>query len=241
MKLQKYLTEEWKGVKQWHEPHVKRGKKKEPMPEGWWYPEMWNDYILNDCKPYLRLMKKSGMDEPLFRGIDRQGGIMDNEIHMYSVRKNRRPKGMNISRYKKFNEWLERNGHVRRDKAVITTPLKSLAQEHAVARHIWPMGKFRYTFILGATDINVPTEITLKHHEKVSDYHPNMIETIEAMGSRMMTDLDKKYLEWLEKNTYSNNFRLGVRSGSEIWIQCEEYYITSIAAWDGLKEFYKKS
>lgn len=237
MRFERYMNEASLGVKQWHDTHIKRGTKGTRKPEGWYFEEMWNDYILDDCKPYLQLMKKTGMIEPLFRSHNVQGGIMDNEIHAFSTIKDRKPKGMDKKTFDAFNKWLQKNGHARRDKSISTTPLREIALDHGSPRHVWPMGKFKYTYILGAGDINSGSQVSYNYGTEYTEYHPEFIYRMIFSENKE----DKEHArDIIEKNISSTNFKKGVSSGSEIWIECDNFYITSTAAWDGLREFYKK-
>ena len=73
-----------------------------------------NDYISQNCKPYLKLIKNK---EPLKRGMSTYHTV----IGIKTVRQDREPSGMYKELAKKFNIWLEKHNHLKRDNVIFAS------------------------------------------------------------------------------------------------------------------------
>ena len=69
--------------------------------------------IQKECKYYLKLVN----DKYLYRGMTGLG-----TSGKLKTRKNRTPQGTDRQSFKLINDYLEKNGHTRRDNSVIATP-----------------------------------------------------------------------------------------------------------------------
>ena len=87
-----------------------------------------------DCKPYFKLLKGR---QPLFRATSDM--IPHHSFLKKSVRQDRNPMGTDPVVFKKFNKWLQKNKHTRRDKSVSTSSKKSTF--FGVPYYFFPLGK----------------------------------------------------------------------------------------------------
>jgi len=198
-----------------------------------------NEKIERDCKPYLKLLKGR---EPLYRGM--KVGIGIDEIGKKKVRKGRKARGMSDEKLNAaINKWLKSEGHVRRDRCVITSPsvhqVKRLSSmlEFSNVYYVFPIGNLKYTWI-ESKDFNEtkgrwdPEYLFLlqkdKYMKKVSmymkpDYWKDEIPRIESKLEIATGTKDPK--KGLAKFFTSNNgFDTAYQKGYEIWFGCKEYY-----------------
>jgi hypothetical protein len=159
--------------------------------------------IKRDCKKYLGLLKGK---EPLRRGmtISLQDGI----LFKRSVRQDRKARLTVPERSGIANKWLEKNKHVRRDRAVIASSKerKVFGYEY----YIFPIGKFNYTWIRGK-DWNFRSEHGWDGAE-VGILGPGKI--IEMLDKQQRDGNIVTNKGW--DNMYKNGF--------EVWMDCKEYY-----------------
>lgn len=172
-----------------------------------------NKAIQKDCQPYLRLIKQ--INNNIFtRSMEDTRANFGKK----KVRKNRKPQGMKSDIFKKFNKWLQKNGHNRRDKSVSVSAESS---ELFGARQLFfPIGKFSYSWI-SAKDVNVSDKVTGWYNVAVDDYFLNP----------ELLDLDKSFAKYFHTDegistAYKNNF--------EVWFNCDAYYYveTIFHEWD---------
>lgn len=189
-----------------------------------------NDNVKKYCKPYLRLIKGK---EPLVRGMSPKG---DQFIDVQNVRKNRIPFGMTDSEANALNNWLEQNGHNRRDKSVMCKnakdPNKLLLFGTSVC-YIFPIGNISYTFIR-ADDANLEDKRTGWDYDAITDHliadeNPNYLKL--SFEEYFVTDRSFDDAYW---NHY------------EIWINCDKYFYVNMSKleilkskWDGNKQIFK--
>jgi len=189
-----------------------------------------NKRISEECKPYLRLIKNK---HPLYRGMD-----ISYSIGIKDVRQNRRPLGMTSEIAKNFNKWLSKNGHVRRDQSVILTSDKYHSESFGEnVFHIFPIGKFNYTWIK-TKDVNISD--TKKWD---STYLTAMFADLEQ----------QKYLIWLFNQVYpdfdkekvfssffhtNKGFNIAYDKGYELWMNPKQYYFVNVDShmWDNSKQ-----
>jgi hypothetical protein len=122
MRLQKYLTEEYAYGKFLKSVQI-------------------------ECKPYLNDIKKYNIT-PFFRGIQNLN-VYGDTFGSKEIRQDRKPKGMDTIKFRILNTWLEENGHVRRDRAVIASSSASHASIFGEVCVIFPTGDYSYTWIKG--------------------------------------------------------------------------------------------
>ena len=185
-----------------------------------------NDKIQENCGPYLKLIK--GKD-PLARGMK----TTTDDTGVKQVRKDRESKGMSEDIFKEFNQWLEKNGHNRKDKSisVLSNPINlGMFAGSGIIAYVFPIGKFSYTWIK-ATDVNMDSK---------TGWDENAVE----MYLRNDTDTTEKGFE----NYFftDKGFDKAYRAEWEIWINCDYYYFVSKAAlrtakmkWDPNKQKFK--
>lgn len=171
------------------------------------------ELIERDCKPYLKLIKGK---IPLYRGT---GGTEDKKritefLLKGQTRGKRNPKGTRHSLFKALNRWLERHGHIRRDKnIIITTSNKVMAAPWGILAYIFPIGKADYTFVR-AYDVNINDVRTGWEYDKMAD----------ALDPHPLSDpIDPKILE--KYFVTNKNFDEAYKKGYEIWFKCNTYYI----------------
>ena len=161
--------------------------------------------IKRDCKKYLGLLKGK---EPLRRGmtISLENGI----LFKRDVRQDRRARLAIPERSDAANKWLEKNKHVRRDKAVMASSRerKIFGYEY----YMFPIGKFNYTWIRG------------------KDWNFRSDSGDGWDGSEMGMSKPHKILEMLDRQQRLGNIVTNkgwdnmYRNGFEVWMDCKEYY-----------------
>ena len=175
--------------------------------------------IKKDCKKYIRLTKKTG---PFYRGLDEKPDR--DEILIKDVRQDRQPLGTKPEAYIKLNNWLEKNGHTRRDKSVCVSTSKIRIQNFfGKAFKFFPIGNFDYTWIR-SIDINMDDFTT--------DWNDREVEYFFGSGNIAKTEKDfksyfttNKGIEKAHKNYY------------ETWFNCKQYYCVNREV--NTKEIYK--
>lgn len=175
-----------------------------------------SDAISRECKPYLKLIK--GKD-PLYRGMSKS----NRELILKHTRKDRMPRGMSQSSADRLNSWLEKNGHCRRDESVLATPVKKHTKVFGHSYMIFPIGKFKYTFIK-AKDFNMDDKKTgwYKYADLMFFNNPGEEDDMLPMPFPKYFVSNKGWDEMYNK-------------GYEVWIECDKYYAvldTTQWVWD---------
>jgi len=179
--------------------------------------------IRKDCQYYLNNVNKKYKRHPLFRGMKSEM-IYDGELGVVSVRKDRKPRGMNKYAYVFFNQWLESLGHSRRDKSISVNINDKFAGIFGSIYVIFPIGKFDYTWA-ETFDINYENRI----------WKPMEIEKMMWNGGAGESGyFDPELTEKYEKLIHTNkDITKAISRGYEIWFNCEKYYIIT---YDTFKE-----
>jgi phage-related protein len=73
-----------------------------------------NDLVHKKCKPYLNLIKP--LQHPFIKGM-----LPEYDTGIKKVRQHRSPSGTDRIVFKRLNDWLQKNGHNRRDNSLITS------------------------------------------------------------------------------------------------------------------------
>lgn len=171
-----------------------------------------NSLIQKDCGYYLNLIKN---DHIFKRGLQKHINLHGKK----QVRQDRKPRGMNSDAFKKFNKWLDQNGHVRRDKAVIAANISDGLFENLFGNvyYIFPIGKFDYTWLM-AEDMNIKDYKT--------GWYEYAVENFFTQGEKTFDDdpkinLNKPFREYFTTN---KNWYVAWKNKYEIWFSCKEYY-----------------
>jgi len=177
-------------------------------------PEYQAKFIKRDCQYYLNLTKSTG---PFNRAINEN--ISQDEILKKKTREDRRSKGMNQEAHKEFNEWLEKNGHVRRDKSVSALSDSVPGVIFGTNYYFFPIGKFNYTWVK-TRDIN---GIDPK----------NKWDGIEVQKFFDFTDYENEKEERKKRKAFpkffttNNGIEKAFKKKFEIWFDCKEYYLVN--------------
>ena len=173
------------------------------------------ELLKKNCKKYLKLMKNTG---PFYRGMFRN--LKQGQIITRQVRKDRLPMGMTEKLFKRFNIWLSKNGHMRRDKSVCVISDESAAKEFGIPSYFFPIGNFSYTWIK-AKDVNL------------DDYSTNWIQSnidyffdYDSDYELEMNDEDKKAFP--KYFTTNKGIEIAYKNEYEIWFNCKEYYLVGV-------------
>jgi len=163
-----------------------------------------NNFISKECGPYLKLIRNKN---PLYRGMHHK-----DQFGVKSVRSDRRQRGYSIevSIYKQLNEWLEENGHNRRDNTVICTSNRDWVDQFGDLYMIFPMGKISYTWIY-SNDFNIS--------DKKTGWVP--FATTQYLEMDNDSDLLKPFDEYFVTD---KKFNVAYKKGYEFWIKCNKYY-----------------
>lgn len=168
--------------------------------------------IRKDCKKYLKLVKSTG---PFFRGsiVNFNFG----EILKKNVRQDRHPQGTSDINFKRLNKWLDKNGHVRRDKAVSATSDEGNSMDFGVSYLFFPIGNFNYTWIK-AFDVNLDDNSTGWVQRNI-DY---FFDYDDEYYLKMSDKDKKKFPKWFTTN---KGIKTAHNNGYEIWFDCKSYYL----------------
>lgn len=166
-----------------------------------------NEFIHKNCKYYLQLTQGIYIFK---RGLNHHTDSAGKK----DVRQNRRPRGMQDYIFEQLNDWLEKNNHVRRDKAVIAANIKNNTSMFGDVYWIFPIGKFDYTWLM-AGDMNMSDPNTGWDSIAPIDFfrHGYSDEIIGNFEDYFVTNSSLK-TAWMQKY--------------EIWFNCKQYYYFSV-------------
>jgi len=176
-----------------------------------------NDMLHKKCKPYLKLIKS--FKEPLNRGI-----YTNADMGIKKVRKDRSPLGTSEDDFIKINNWLDENGHNRRDNTFMCTGIIT-SSAFGFLNWVFPVGKFSYTWIK-ANDFN---EDDSKTGWKDSWITHRDIDDDDHFASYFVTD---------------KNLKIAFKNNYEIWIKCKEYMFADKRFkynWNNKKQIIEKN
>lgn len=173
--------------------------------------------IKKDCKYYLNLTKNTG---PFNRAVDEDS--QPDELIKKSVRQNRRSLGMNQRAFKKFNDWLGKNDHVRRDKSVSASSAGPSLAIFGNLYYFFPIGKFNYTWVKTG-DINRSNPKTGWVKDEVDLYFFKESE----YGKRGEKRSELKMKKFPTYFTTNKGIKIAHKNKYEIWFDCKEYYLVN--------------
>ncbi len=176
-----------------------------------------NSLLQKNCKPYLQLIKS--LKHPFIREM-----TIDNKMGIKQVRQDRQPKGTDRIVFRRFNDWLQKNGHNRRDNSAIASFVAPGI--HGWAFYIFPMGKFNYTWI-EAKDVNIAVDTTGWKQYATDNYNFD-IDKYEGGSER----LKKSFKDYF---TTDSGYDKAARNGYEIWFNCKQYLFVQVVSpyeWD---------
>jgi hypothetical protein len=185
-----------------------------------------NKMIHRDCKEYLRLIKGK---EPLMRGMFTHS---KEPIGVKDVRKDRIPSGTDEKAFKVINNWFQKNGHNRRDRAVITSTNKQNIKMFGKPFFIFPADPMSYTWV-EAIDFNI------------SDYSTGWNRMApEAFASIIRGYSTEEDMDHILKRPFGDyihtdeGFDIAYKKGYEFWIRTEMYYYVRMKSygWDKNKQ-----
>lgn len=191
-----------------------------------------NELIHKNCKKYLSLIKGR---EPLYRGMDNEPSL-----GLKSVRKDRRPYGMTKLEAAHLNNWLEKDGHARRDRSIMATSNKDNVRMFGESYYVFPLDPIvKYTWVETA-DINLDDD---------QGWHSMMVPAWIVLdgGIPKNTLMSDDYAQKVTKNLkkpFEDHFhtnegwKTAVKKEYEMWIECNEYYFarTDLFHWGYKKQ-----
>lgn len=191
--------------------------------------------IEKDCKKYLGLLKgKDPLVRGMYLGMLTSQEYFETTLLSDTVRQDRKPQGTQSQIFKELNKMLEKEGHVRRDKAkLLTSNVKHARTFSENIYFIFPIGNFHYTWLEGI-DFNL--------NDKSTGWRGFIWPSIwyngdEESRSRMQDNMKKrgknKFEDWF---TTDKGFDIAYKKGYEIWMDPKKYYILDI---DIYRKFWK--
>jgi hypothetical protein len=195
-----------------------------------WAPLDWATHINRDCKKFMNEIKCKSF---LWRGISLpdEGGIKNTQ-------KSRTAKGMLDSddMSEAFNDFLQKNGHIRRDKNVlIATGNRNDAIGFGTPCIVFPIGNYKYSY-LQTGDFNI----------QYSYENDSQFRAIKTLAERLV-DIPRGYLD--KKNAHydrfwempleklkkmvsklfisNKNLLKALDRGYEVWFNVRKYYYIS--------------
>ena len=180
--------------------------------------------IKKDCKYYLNLTKNTG---PFNRAVDQY--VLQYEILKKKTRQGRRSLGMNQRAFKKLNDWLQKNNHVRRDKSVSASSAgPSLKIFGEGVYYFFPISKFNYTWVK-ASDINL-TDMKTEWEKYWIDIffdEDKFRKDIEKEELTMDDEIEKVKKQFPKYFTTNKGIETAHKKKYEIWFDCKEYYLVN--------------
>lgn len=165
------------------------------------------EMIFNNCKFYLNLVKKIG---PFNRAFNKK--IEKDEILKIKTR-NRNSLFMINNTFDNFNNWLDKNGHVKRDLSVSFSTRSATLRNFGHVYYFFPIGKFNYTWVK-TLDINMPD---LKSNWR-SD------EVILFLNKQKNSKTENEFSSYFVTN---KNIEKAHKNRYEVWCDCKKYYLIS--------------
>jgi len=184
-------------------------------------PKEQSALIKKDCKYYLNLTKNTG---PFNRAVGEKG--QPDEIIKKKTRTDRQPIGMRFEIFDKFNNWLSKNDHVKRNKSVSASSSSSSLRKFGHVYYFFPIGKFNYTWVK-TNDINLDNLKTGWRQNEVDLYFFN-----QETEYKHQIPTNKKLIEKSIKNfpkwfTTNKGIEIAHKNKFEIWFDCKEYYLVN--------------
>lgn len=184
-----------------------------------------NKAIQRDCGTYLNFIKR--INDHVFTRSMEPSTLKNKKFGTKDVRKNRIPKGMDPMTFIKLNEWLQANGHNRRDKSVSAGAKADVLFGERF--YFFPIGKFSYSWLESA-DMNIEDAKTGWYPDAPRLYFENP-EFDTTYGDA----LKKPFADYFHTDegistAYKNNF--------EVWFNCSSYYYVSTEyyRWDNVSK-----
>lgn len=183
-----------------------------------------NDLIYSNCRPYLRLIDQ--LDGKLIkRGLD-----VTESFGEKRVRKDRRPLGMSYDIFKLFNEWLEKNGHNRRDQSVSVS--SNTNELFGKEYYFFPIGDFSYSW-LESQDVNMDDRRTGWYMDAVAEFFDDPYNFDRDIHYR----LDKPFADYFHTD---RGISRAYDKGFEMWFNCDMYYYVDPVyyEWDNKEKIF---
>ena len=207
------------------------------------------------CSKYIKETKGNWF----VRGL-KKTYIDEYSLNYKTIRKKRRPLGMNLKIFKKFNSWLEKNGHVRRDQSIsATSDIK-----HAKFFIPFITGSLIVPFIEGNYDYTWVKTKDINQHDFENKWYGSIVRDYVNIDKKDLSSMDITYIlqflgyekhelsykdnmiakKWLKENfpkyfTTNKGMQTAYKNKYEIWFNAKGYYFVN---YDGelhkyLKEF----
>lgn len=200
--------------------HINEGYKR--MKDGF---EKLNDEIHKNCKPYLKLIK--GQD-PVYRGVQ-----SNYPIGYKNVRKDRQPLGMDKEEADYLNNWLQKNGHTRRDRSMMVTSNYDNLELFGEPCYVFPMGQIKGYSWIGTYDINISDdEIGWNKMTIPAWYNIHTGNRYRGFENQeIMDELKQPFEDLFHTNS---RWSYAVKQGYEMWIECDSYIFVQMCQfeWD---------
>ena len=148
-------------------------------------------------------------------------------IGIKDVRKDRVPFGMSSEEAKVLNDWLQKNGHARRDQSVMCTSDSSHIETFGDPFMIFPLDPIsKYTWFW-SQDMNIDGDAGWEWRTLPSWVKDKKGEATDIQKNTL-SRLDMPFEDFFTTNS---NFRKAYSSGYEIWFDCKQYYYVTAGAW----------
>ena len=204
-----------------------------------------NNSIHTNCKQYLSVI--NGLP-PIYRGMVRKRHSDQNWGIKYTKKYRRALGATKKNDIKKFNAWLEKNNHNRRDQFIVMGTFDiERARLFGATYMIFPIGDISYSW-MDAYDFNIDDIETGWRYEapgKFITYDPtyrklfyNYVTTDMTFDTDPKLKMDKPIIEYFHTD---EGLRTAYKEGYEIWINCGKYYFVidnRLFEWDKQKQMF---
>jgi len=187
-------------------------------------------FIKKNCKPYINLARKSGVDDFLFRGIN-----STKDYVIKNVRTDRKPADMNEYVHKQLDKvFKEKFGWPARSNSLFCVPSESRAIPYGNLHVVIPIGKFDYLWSPKSKDLYME----IKKLSIIDQYAEDRFISIRKQYKELHGWDPKKFMGFLrilnqkienfvndmnfQKNTGFRTLMINYKK-HEVMINCKKY------------------
>ena len=213
-------------------------------------PEEAARQVAKMCKPYLKMSGFKYDDGAITNGLYRGFTGTSDFITELSAPRARQPRNASITLHNILDRYLlDKFKYPYRSKGVFCVGSRAAAKSYGRVHLMFPIGSFKFAYSTGIEDAYADFEgsagsLPVLHELILSDMSKEVDQMIDNHGEftnvegllRAVRDYEKPDLwfklvdKWLRKtNPYSDtNLKRAIKSGTEIMMQCDNYYLVSI-------------
>lgn len=210
--------------------------------------ELMEEKIINDCKPYLKLLKhlnNNKIHSVLYTG---SANIYE-ELTKKQIKVREHPKNMDDMTNNILNKWFQDKFNFPvRDKCLYCTTNIGQAKDYGFLHYVFPIGKFNiynssnvsdlYIYLNNRLLLNSLAPKLNKEQEKVLNSKGTFKEIVDSIKKEYPELYEETVFQIMDNSNYEkNNFVNAFLNKNEIMLTCKSYYI--VEANERYREFFK--